>query len=853
MGRMPAARSAPGALLRSLLVGWLASGLGASHALAAPAAPRAGGPTSPAPAVVAGPANATRRPTEDVVSDFDLWSWKRLGMLTIHASELDRGSVDDLIDRRGYTQARTAEVNPARVTLQFAESQIVRRVVLRPGTPDPYAIACTVVKADGGRFAAGEFVVTDSDAIFRLRDVAVTALELTVERLDRDASVHLAEIRVAGLMSISELVLDDLPETLPEGGSFRVRALGTDAYGGRPDLTSVAQLIVTPTRAVSMIGRDRALVRVGGPLQLAARVGKLQGQPQQMLVSPLGPAPPAPECRPSTTHVEIRSSTPPPFEVLRRDAGEKSARPLGITYGSVFLDLDGEPGAAYQYSIRRVDRFGNPVSASSDEGRVRCLSRADENALELSRVPVLLALYADSLSEQEVEDIVASLEAARLFVYRHTRGRLVLEYEYLRLRGPTPDVVGPSMAGIEADLRDLGIPKSAFAVVHAVSNTMKASYGNFAILGDTGGSIGRGAEVATPPGALGPDPGFAWTFLHEFWHAYVERAANDLQRGPLPSAHPIEDLRHGQLGSAVGRPFDAGEDWDALAALFAGIDFWEELGPPHRLPLTTRDSDADGLPDDDPRLPMDERRWGSDPAVADTDADGLDDLHELTVGLFAGSDPRLADTDGDGSPDGADAQPLLLVSPSIAYGAPQALAAGPDPRLPEVALFAGWTETELALRVELPAPASLHLDLDGSGSLGRWESDVRVGADASDVYSGAARLSLRAFDEPRGVFVGKTRIDAASCEARQLDDGRWAVEVSLPAALGPGARDVWSAGDAPEVAGLRLEAGRVLGLGLAFRPSLADDAKPFEAFVAEQPWTSLFETHRLVDVVLAAP
>jgi hypothetical protein len=79
------------------------------------------------------------------------------------------------------------------------------------------------------------------------------------------------------------------------------------------------------------------------------------------------------------------------------------------------------------------------------------------------------------------------------------------------------------------------------------------------------------------------------------------------------------------------------------------------------------DADGDGLPDDDPRLPLDERRFGSDPTRKDTDGDGLDDLGEFIADRFAGSDPRRPDTDGDGLTDDVDPYPVVAIRPTLEY------------------------------------------------------------------------------------------------------------------------------------------------------------------------------------------
>jgi hypothetical protein len=89
------------------------------------------------------------------------------------------------------------------------------------------------------------------------------------------------------------------------------------------------------------------------------------------------------------------------------------------------------------------------------------------------------------------------------------------------------------------------------------------------------------------------------------------------------------------------------------------------------------DADEDGVPDDAPEAPIDEKRLGSDPTREDTDGDGLSDRDEVMAwkGIIDGlgqtwaqpilPDPRNRDTDGDGLRDGADPYPLYPIPNTI--------------------------------------------------------------------------------------------------------------------------------------------------------------------------------------------
>jgi len=812
------------------------------------------------PATAAPPEpRAAARPPEVVWCDFDLGGWQREGVVTLEGGGSTTGLLDALVDRNTGTSISTGETNPVTIAVEFTVPQVVRRVAVTPGGPEPYAVDLTVITSQGRRFAAGEQVVSDANAaLFRLNDVTTLRLEVAVERLEAGQEVRLAELRVAGRLAIESITLEDVPERLPEGGSFPIQVIGRDSLGGRPNVTLFARLAVTPSRALAFTEKRRAVTRASGPLTIAPYLGELEGPLQPLFVESLAAAAPAPRLTVGARVIDVELDGQPPFEVFRRQPGLKTERSLGLTHAQRFIDDTVQPGSAYLYSVRRVDRYGNAATETSEETRGRALSRPPEGHLTLGRLPTLVVLYTDSLRPGQRDDIAASLELARLFVYRHTAGRIVIAPTYLDLRGPTPPTIGPTMAAIEKQLRGLGVVNDEFGLVFAVSDAIAGSWGNFTLLGSTAGAMGRaspgdGASVVTPPGALGPEPATAWSFVHELQHVLGGTIANSAGWTGLPSGHFAEDYRAGTLGAAQERPLDAGEAWDGQALLLGRLDFWEGVRPPYRRALETIDSDGDGLPDADPRLPLDEERFGTDPASGDIDGDGLDDLAEAMAGLYGPSNPRRSDTDGDGVTDGVDPWPLTDFAGVIPRGdAPRPLASGPQLGQPFIELAASWNDDGLRLEVTTPVPCDAYLDLDGSGRLGRWESDVNAGtpsAPASDVWAGPARISLRAHHGPLGVFVGDRRVEEAELAASRRD-GRFVLSARLPRRLGPGAADVALPAAGPFADGLRLEAGRVLGLALTVRPSEPDQEAPFDPFPADGRWIGLFETHRLLDARL---
>ncbi len=791
---------------------------------------------------------------EQVEAEFDLLGWSRLGGLEMESSPLQRGSWRDLIDRSHATTVQTADAS-ATFTITFTSTHVVREVSVRPASRDALQVNLVVIGQDGRRFAAGESQAErNQPASFHLKDVATKQLEISVARVDGEGTCNVSEIRVSGELEVDRIDLENVPETLPEGGSFPVIVSGRDSLGGRPDLTALARLVAAPQRAVQVEG-NRLITRAGGPVTITAHVGQLESQRRTLLVQKLEAAPPAPVARPGYQQVRLTFEGAPPFEVFRRAPGDKDTKSIGRADRALYFD-DIEPGSAHQYSVRRVDVFGNPLTSMSPEARVRAQSTTPEGYRNLGRLPVLVATYVDSLpgGAAEADRIEQSLEAARLFVFRHSAGKLLLDLTFLRRHGPHPSTLGPSMALIERDLSSQGIPNNAYGMVFAVVGDAGGSWGNFTLLGKSAGAFGRSGGVPTPPGALGPDPAIAWDFIHELQHVLNEGLASTLGLSGLPTGHFDQDYAERRLGGN-SLVFDVGEDWDGQAALLRLTEFWSQLSPPYRMRFEVLDQDGDGLPDADADAPIDEVRFGSSDQADDSDGDGLGDLAELMVGLYLSSDPAQADTDGDGQDDGQDPWPLSDFTGTIPYGnEPRLLATGPSLANRELRLFASWTESHLTLAIETLARSDVFLEIDGSGPFGRWVTDAVVettdGTLGSDVYMGSAKLCLRAYADPQGVFVGTRRLEETSLEVGT--DGTWQrLTVRLPAKLGAGAADVHRREPAIATEGLRLREGTRLGLGVFSRPTRSES--PFDPHRHGEGTHSLFELHRLYDAQLMAP
>jgi hypothetical protein len=800
-----------------------------------------------------------------VNTDFDLRGWNDFGKITLSSDQLPAATLHRAIDGSRRTMVSVKGESVARFVIDISPPQYVSEVGLRPGPDHDYEVVMHGIKAGGNRYAFGTTVVGDGDEAISSVNALLSRIEFTVENLQRRPAVktvEIAEVRVAGNFIVVGLNLAGVPEELPEGGEFPMRVLGEDKFSGRPDLTEMSELNVTPPRALRRRDNGNYVARIAGAISIVPQLEHLTGERRHLLVRKLLTAPDKPVTHKGFGAVELYLAGNPPFEVYRRDAGDKEAHQIGKVWSNRFIDDTITNGKAYHYSVKKLDRFGNPATALSKEQRVRTVARLPSGHVDIGRLPVLVVLYTDSMEPGEPERIHDSLEAARKFLFIHSAGKLLIDNTYLSMAGPTPDTRGPSMHEITAQLEAYGVPDDSFGMVYAVANDLSGGHGNFEVLGSMGGAMGRGPGVPTPPGVFGPDPDVAWAFLHELNHVLAGLIASTVEQKNVPSGHFAQDFRFGPLGTARGLPMDVGEGWDGLAALARNLQFWDYVVEPYRQTLVLIDSDGDGLPDRDARVPVDESRFGSDPNDQDSDDDGLSDADELRAGLYEHTDPRSNDTDRDGLLDGNDPWPLSNFTGVIPYGdTPVLLATGPRFDQPKVRLAACWNEEELTLQVTCAKPSDIFIDIDGSGSFGRWESDVIVTADGltsgSDVWAGPSRISVRAHFEPRGIFIGSRQLIGVGAQVQHVPKGSQ-ITVRLPAALGPGDQETSCLPGAPEVAGLRLEAGTVLGLAITIREARQNDKHPFDAFAppevpGQASWYSLFETHRLMDAKLVEP
>jgi hypothetical protein len=172
--------------------------------------------------------------------------------------------------------------------------------------------------------------------------------------------------------------------------------------------------------------------------------------------------------------------------------------------------------------------------------------------------------------------------------------------------------------------------------------------------------------------------GQSWLMAHEWGHQLDSYFAGS-GMGDWWLNHPDATVHVGRYG----------EHWDCNAFLCRRVDPMNWLRFDYGTLRLTADADGDGLPDEDPALPLDEARFGSSAELIDTDNDGLTDLEELMAGTFTSSDPQKMDTDGDGVIDGQDAYPQFAIGTTIALTKPGANGAAPTNGFKPLGTIAG--------------------------------------------------------------------------------------------------------------------------------------------------------------------
>ena len=193
-----------------------------------------------------------------------------------------------------------------------------------------------------------------------------------------------------------------------------------------------------------------------------------------------------------------------------------------------------------------------------------------------------------------------------------------------------------------------------------------------------------------------------WLITHEFHH----------QLDALMEASGFPDYYHSDLPWKMEGRF--GEDFDFNAHIIrrAPPEAWLGLafGPLEQ----TKDADHDGVPDDDPSLPLDEGSLRGDPSKQDSDNDGLADLEEVMAGSSLGAKLDNRDSDDDDLPDGSDPEPLYEFNGSVKRGIASTYVGSVQQNDLLADVYAGWDDRYFYVRYEADRPAHILVQVDAN-------------------------------------------------------------------------------------------------------------------------------------------
>lgn len=560
------------------------------------------------------------------------------------------------------------------------------------------------------------------------------------------------------------------------------------------------------------------------------------------------------------------------YDVYRRTAVGTYGAPIKRVLRTSFTDCNLTPGATYYYKLLAVDGGGAPVSQFSTEVGVALQNDPTGYSTHKS-FELLMAFYTGGYTTTQVNQMTEGLRKGIEFYWRTTGARLNMDVTWLYIPISTPGTATSWYdAELQADLRARGVQDNQFDLAFLAGQDLAGCYGGYVVFGSTCASLGTSCGVAYPGKDPAVDYTIPWTFTHEIHHALEameDRTADtpEVLFCHFPWAYPDP------LGP-TGRHMDWGPHYDGIAMTNRDYgDDWLLYPAPYDQYIECIDADGDGLPDDDPRVWMDESRFGTNPLLPDTDGDGLDDLAEYSAYNFRGTDPVNPDTDGDGIPDGQDHQPLYQVSeylPLMHYLTADGVVGGWWSKLTDgyyftknasdfsLTTYAGYNDSALYFAFVSDRKLRFMISIDGSGEDGRFESPVRHTAGATDTLnpdnkgnhygdSWADGNHIYTYHGASTVEVyGQGTIPGAQV-ASTLTGGVYATEVVIPRALPAGAAYTWypPGPETPVVDGLTLEPGHVIGLNITFSTYSGSNGSEYSG-----TWTGLFETHGFVDFIL---
>ena len=457
---------------------------------------------------------------------------------------------------------------------------------------------------------------------------------------------------------------------------------------------------------------------------------------------------------------------------------------------------------------------------------------------------LLFVIYGtNKLSEFEIQAYKKGAEYGRMFYFRNSRGELNLSLTYLLVGEDAPKNEGPTFDYIVKDLRERGYVDNQFDGIFVCGHGLAGNWGGFRIFDRTGaafGGAGTGGQLRQIPVAdTNVACDLSWIFIHEFQHALDLAIAGGSGYDYFLHGHPYADKNEygTNLVQFVKNP--GGQHWDWEACTLRNFTEYISLPGATYSYIFALDSDGDGLVDSHPALPMDEKRFGTDPFNPDTDGDGLNDLEEFMADVYNSSDPNNPDSDGDGLIDGFDQYPTIAINPFLYYARTTPNIDGelddvyqtliekvyahnvPDMNDYAVQTYACWNEDTLFIYAVAPQPFTFECQLDTSPENGFW-----IGGDTFIFH-------VKYNEQPK-LDAPDTNVWNNTKAVWKEKDGKYILEMALDANIG--AMGVVSGQKYPEDknTAMRLISGFPVAFNIAF-----DFPKTRQRALLTPPWSMI--------------
>lgn len=282
------------------------------------------------------------------------------------------------------------------------------------------------------------------------------------------------------------------------------------------------------------------------------------------------------------------------------------------------------------------------------------------------------------MTKEEIAELKQRMEVGRQFYWVNSRCKLDCNYEWVTSDrefdrwpgyewGYWPE---DGIKEVEGALEEQGVKHENCAGLFVIygKRNYDPNLKKWVLTAPGGGSTWGSAHDGSTLTSIGAGGDTAWLMVHEHGHGI------DIDYHQSGQMFHFNHFHGNVFVSRYGSSFDGNK---AIMRDFKDLEYWSNI---YGHLVVVDDKDEDGIPDNDPSCPLDEKRFGSDPTKKDTDNDGLDDFAELYscdgLGTYPGyqlypaapfylPNPKDKDTDKDGIPDGLDPYPLYPIDPTI--------------------------------------------------------------------------------------------------------------------------------------------------------------------------------------------